>query len=317
MSQALKHVTFALLQAVSAQYDEQRALLHANLATAAYCGYPKSISSLESWQCGPACDAVAGMSDVRQILTQDDNDAYAFVGKLSGECVLSFRGTSNLNGWMADLASLDLVDLTARGVACSYNGNKCQVGSGFMDNYDSVSAHIKGNLSAIGCRPGTGMTVVGHSLGAAEAAIAMYDLFNQGYNIKQTYTFGQPRVGDQWFAKAFEKDLGASIQYRVTHYRDPIPHLPVENIILPGKVGFTHTSQEVYYPEKYVPGASTLCDGSGEDRTCADSYDDVPAMTIACAAGGASECDHLTYFMPTKQTHMDGSSCTDGSVLSV
>merc|ERR550514_1059245 len=105
-----------LLGGVAARsYNETDALLHAQLVTAAYCGYPKtSQASLEAWQCGPACDAVPGMKSVKQILTQDGNDAYAFVGRLEDRCVLAFRGTSNLPGWMTDLSSLNLVDLTGQ-----------------------------------------------------------------------------------------------------------------------------------------------------------------------------------------------------------
>jgi len=313
MNRALGFVLFQVASGKD-QYDEERAILHANLATAAYCGLPKnSKASLESWKCGPACDAVSGMTDVRQIITQDGNDAYAFVGKLNGECVLSFRGTSNLAGWMTDLSSLALVDLTARGVSCSHEGHTCQVGKGFMDNYDSLAAHIKGNLSAIDCGPGTGtgVTVTGHSLGAAEAAIAMYDLYNQGYTIKQTYTFGQPRVGDEWFKKAFENDLG-NVTYRVTHYHDPIPQLPG----LSKGTGFVHTTHEVYYAEKFTPSHYTVCDGSGEDTHCEDADMSVESMVLECISK-FKNCDHLTYFMPTKTTHLDGSECKDDTAVSV
>lgn len=300
---------------VSSDYDESEALIHANLATAAYCGYPKSSrAALEAWDCGPACDAVTGMTDVRQIIQTESNDAFAFVGKRNGECVVSFRGTSDLNGWMTDLKSSSLVDLQAQSesqIPCSYNGKDCQVGDGFMAAYNSIAAHVRSNLTDIGCGPGNAMTVLGHSLGAAEAAISMYDLRSKGWTIKQTYTFGQPRVGDAAFQQAFEHDLGATLNFRLTHYHDPIPHLPVENIFSPGKVGFVHTSTEVFYQEKEKDGY-TICNGSGEDGKCADSDIDIPGMVAACAGGG-SNCDHLTYFMPLKTTYMDGSSCTNGS----
>merc|ERR1711924_256747 len=107
-----------------------------------------------------------------------------------------------LAGWLTDLSSAILVDLRDQGVECTYQGTPCKVGDGFMKNYNSIASFVKGNLSAIGWTPGFGITVTGHSLGAAEATIAMYDLKNEGYNIKPTYTFGQPRVGDDAFKKA-------------------------------------------------------------------------------------------------------------------
>jgi hypothetical protein len=310
---------FALVLAgcalADAQYDQDEAVIHAHLATAAYCGYPKSSrAALEAWDCGPACDAVSGMSDVRQIVQAENNDAFAFVGKRNGECIVSFRGTSDLEGWMSDLQSLDLVELTGASessIPCSYGGTNCMVGDGFMKNYNSIAAFVRGNLTEIGCGPDQPMTVTGHSLGAAEAAISMYDLYAKGWTIKQTYTFGQPRVGDLAFKQAFQHNLGATLNYRLTHYHDPIPHLPTENIFEPGKKGFVHMSTEVYYQEKESDGYK-VCDGSGEDKTCADSYTDLPIMTAACIGGG-QQCDHLTYFMPLKSTPMDGSSCTNGS----
>ena len=78
----MKTTAFALAPVlVATQYSQDEALLWANIAAAAYCGYPKtSTASLEAWDCGPMCDAVAGMTDVRQIVQYENNDAYAFVG---------------------------------------------------------------------------------------------------------------------------------------------------------------------------------------------------------------------------------------------
>lgn len=288
---------------VAGAYDESEALVYANLVTAAYCGVPKTTdnSLLEAWQCGPACDAVTGMSDVRAIDAQAANDAHAFVGKLNGECILSFRGTSDLSGWISDLKSLNLVDITAQGVACSYQGTACQVGKGFMDNYNSVASFIKGNLSAIGCTASKPLSVTGHSLGAAEAAIAMFDLKNQGYTIAKTYTFGQPRVGDATFASAFEHEFGSAEPWRLTHAEDPIPHLPLEG------QGFRHLSTEIYYAGD-VSGGYKKCDGSGEDQSCANSRSsDLPIAILECA--DANTCAHLSYMTKLKTTLMDGSSC--------
>jgi len=311
----MRIVFLAMCAGVDSQYNPDEALVYANLATAAYCGYPKTTtSSLEAWQCGPACDAVSGMTEVRQILQVDNNDAFAFVGKMNGECVLSFRGTSDLAGWMSDLKSTGLVDLTAQSesnIPCSYDGTNCKVGDGFMTNYNSIAPAVRGNLSEIGCGASSaGITITGHSLGAAEAVIAMYDLKSKGWTVRQTYTFGQPRVGDKAFQKAFEKDIGTSAVYRLTHYHDPVPHMPLENLFDAGNKGFVHISQEVYYAEK-VTGGYKVCDGSGEDKDCSDSYTDLVEMIAACIGG--SDCDHLTYLMPTKSTMLDGSSCVNGT----
>jgi len=296
---------FLTVAQVGASYDEERATVYAHLASASYCSYPtlKDDSDLLKWNCGPDCDAVTGMTDVFSINSLVQNDAFAYGGKLNGECILVFRGTSDLAGWMEDLKSAALVDLTGQGVGCSYQGTPCKVGDGFMTNYNSISSMIVGNLTNIGCDATAPVSVIGHSLGAAEAAIAMFDLKNQGFTIGQSYTFGSPRVGDAAFANAFEEAFGSAEPWRVTHASDPVVHLPFEFM------GFTHVSTEIFYPHDTSDG-HIQCDGSGEDKTCANSRSaDVPGATLVCADGDW-RCDHLTYMAAVKQTWMRGVNCT-------
>lgn len=296
---------FLLAVPALAAYDEDKAIAYAHLASAAYCSYPtlKDNSDLLKWNCGPDCDAVPGVTDVFTINSLRDNDAFVFGGKLDQECLLVFRGTTDLAGWMEDLKSAVLVDLTGQGVGCNYQGTPCKVGDGFMKNYNSVSSMIVGNLTQIGCDNSVPVSVIGHSLGAAEAAIAMFDLKNQGYTIGRSYTYGSPRVGDAAFAKAFEESFGASEPWRITHSSDPIVHLPFEFM------GFTHLSTEIFYPHDTSDGY-TQCDGSGEDPKCANSRSADLAIATAKCDGGDWRCDHLTYMAAVKQTWMRGVNCT-------
>lgn len=296
---------------VLAAFDEAVALEYAYLCTASMCSpgaTSSTTASLEAWNCGAACDAVPGMTDVRAIESGKSNDAFAYIGKKNGECLAVFRGTSDLAGWMEDLKSAVLVDLKDYGLGeiCSYNGETCKVGDGFMDNYNSVSASLKGNLTDIGCTKGSKLSITGHSLGAAEAAIAMFDLKYEGYDIVETYTFGQPRVGDEVFVNAYEVEFGPIDTYRVTHADDPVPHLPFEFM------DFRHISTEVYY-EKTTSKGYLVCDGSGEDKHCSNSKSDlVPAAVITCGVD-PSACAHLDYMTDSKTISMDGSSCTEKS----
>lgn len=293
---------------VAGPYNEKEAILYAYIATAAYCGKPKTnVSSLERWDCGQPCQQVPGMSHVRQILPPRGFDAYAFVGKLGWDCILSFRGTSNLHGWMEDLVSYRLVDIARYGINCTYGGLPCKVGDGFLASYLSIAGYIRGNLSAIGCRPGARLTVTGHSLGAAEAVLAMYDLMGRGYKIQQTYTFGQPRVGNDAFVAAFNKDIGPTTVYRVTYRRDPVVHLPWEGSGLLGH--FRHVSREVFYNGTVAEGYR-LCDISGEDRNCSAQFRGNFWLIAACR--NLSACDHLHYMTAAKRSDMDGKTCTNG-----
>jgi hypothetical protein len=295
-----------------AAYNESVALEYAYLCTASMCSpgaTSPTTASLEAWDCGAACDAVPGMTDVRAIESGIANDAFAYVGKKNGECLAVFRGTSDLAGWLEDLKSAKLKDLTDYGYGdiCSYNGTTCKVGDGFMDNYNSVADFVKGNLTDIGCTKGSRLSITGHSLGAAEAAIAMFDLKHEGYDIVETYTFGQPRVGDATFVSAYEAEFGPIDTYRVTHADDPVPHLPFEFM------DFKHISTEVWY-ETTTANGYVVCNGSGEDPKCSNSKSDlVPAASVTCATDQA-KCAHLDYMTALKTISMDGSSCTERSV---
>lgn len=305
-------LAFAAVPALAA-YNEADAVQYAYLCTASMCSPGAStstVTSLEAWDCGAACSAVPGMTDVKAIQSGLNNDAFAYVGKLNSKCLAVFRGTSDLDGWIADLKSASLVNLEDQGVPCSYGGKSCQVGGGFMNNYNSIASYVKGNLTAIGCGKGSQLSITGHSLGAAEAGIAMFDLKNEGYDLVESYTFGQPRVGDATFVKAFEAEFSGIETYRLTHADDPVPHLPFEFM------GFKHIATEVYYKNEVTDG-HVVCDGSGEDQSCSNSRaDEVPAAVIGCGVD-KSACAHLNYMTSTKTISMDGSSCTASQTVSV
>lgn len=293
-----------------AVYNEETALKLANLAVAANCAPPAltSTQALEAWQCGPACDAVPGVRNVRAIDTVENDDAFAFVGELDDKCLLVFRGTSNKVGWLMDAESGFKVNLNDHGIECNVDGKPCRGAWGFTKNYANLRGFIIDHLIDLGCASGGKQVVVtGHSLGAAEAHLAMYDLsHNGGFEIAQTYSFGAPRPGDATFVKAFEKEIPLDMLYRVTHYYDPVPHLP------PMSLGFAHPPREVFYGENVSDGYIE-CDGSGSDSMCANQFWDVASMLAACVWDGVMNdgCDHLTYFKGAIPYQMNGQSCVD------
>jgi len=79
-----------------------------------------------------------------------------------------------------------------------------------------------------GATPAPQVFVTGHSLGAAVAVHCAAELgassHSLGYPIDGVYTYGQPRVGNQAFADFYM--VGTQVSWRVTHHRDPVPHLP-------------------------------------------------------------------------------------------
>jgi hypothetical protein len=69
-------------------------------------------------------------------------------------------------------------------------------------------------------------------------------------------------VGNRVFADFYE--VGTRVSWRLTHWRDPVPHLPPESF------GFRHIGSEVFYTEDN--SKHTVCDGSGEDKKCSDQF---------------------------------------------
>ena len=81
--------------------------------------------------------------------------------------------------------------------------------------------------------PGYQVTLVGHSLGGAVAALASLDFRARGWN-PQVTTFGEPRIGNQGLMQYIDKSFSDSSSMnitgkyrRVTHVDDPVPLLPL------------------------------------------------------------------------------------------
>lgn len=104
-------------------------------------------------------------------------------------------------------------------------------------------------------------------MGAALAAHCALDGYlTYGVEPELTYTYGQPRVGDNGFAKYYQNRITEHI--RVTHHQDPVPHVPNEWM---GHSGYWHMTLEVFYAHD-PNGTYVICDGSGEDPHCSDKY---------------------------------------------
>ncbi len=86
-------------------------------------------------------------------------------------------------------------------------------------------------------------SVTGHSLGAAIATHVTAHLMVNKYKVTDFYNYGSPRVGDTKFTIWFNEQYGGTTHFkaRVTHGKDPVPHLPLEDW------GFLHVNTEVFY----------------------------------------------------------------------
>jgi len=216
-----------------------------------------------------------------------------FVARLpDGRCVVSFRGSLTLNNWYADFYAFQRPWPPAdsdRGNATWCQG--CLAHSGFAAAYEELRGPVHAALLDLSCGR---VAVTGHSLGAAVATLAAFDLrAARGLRVERVWTFGKPRIGNAAFVGAFvaaaERQGQRPALWRVVHYHDPVPRAPPD---LPGYYEVSHAPEEVYYTDRestdYI-----VCpqEGSMENRSA------------ECSAGFplalCFDTDHLYYLNVT------------------
>ncbi len=109
--------------------------------------------------------------------------------------VVVFRGSNNIQNWILNIGST-----RSTYSLCS----SCAVHSGFLGGYNLVASAVKTGVQNLKAKyRGSKLIITGHSLGGALAILSTADLKNIFGTVDLTYTFGQPRVGNQAFASWF------------------------------------------------------------------------------------------------------------------
>ncbi|KHJ91522.1 triacylglycerol lipase [Oesophagostomum dentatum] len=94
----------------------------------------------------------------------------------------------------------------------------------------------------------------GHSLGGSLASLAASIVLGSGLATPQQtklITFGQPRTGNDEFSE--QQDSESDFIFRVTHWRDVVPHIP--------NLGYHHHRNEAFYEREMAPTKFKVCDG--------------------------------------------------------
>eukprot|EP01121_Diplochlamys_sp_Union-15-3_P012229 TRINITY_DN3636_c0_g1_i1.p1 TRINITY_DN3636_c0_g1~~TRINITY_DN3636_c0_g1_i1.p1 ORF type:complete len:294 (+),score=48.78 TRINITY_DN3636_c0_g1_i1:85-966(+) len=221
-------------------------------------------NQLQNWDCY-WCNTT---TKVTQIFSDSTTNTYGWIGISGNTIVLSFRGTEgqSIQNWITDLESALHVPYP------SISG--ATVAKGFYDAFSTISgAVISEAKKMISSYPGATILVTGHSLGAALSTLCAVTLVQNGFENVILRNFGAPRVGNTAFANWADQNVHGA--YRVTNQHDIVPHLPTKFL------GFYHIATELWFPTNDT--TFIVCNGSGEDPSCADSMD---ALNID---------DHLTY----------------------
>jgi len=305
------------------QYNQEEALEHVFYSKAAFC----TEHAITSWSCGNMCDnaPIVGTDKIRflpegqrfrvqgyvaQIPTNDSMPVNFSDGNSNSsnsnsnnssnplnnnetipmeddvKCMISFRGSLNAANWYADfLAMLRQWPLNDLAGADWCKG--CKAHYGFAQAYDELRSDVHEAVADLNC---TRLVLAGHSLGAAIATIASFDLrAAMGYRVEATWTFGKPRIGNAEFANSFV--AAATDQnvfppmWRVVHFHDPIPRAPPQ---VPGFHPVTHGALEVYYTDR-ASSEYTICPQHGAMENASKS----------CMAGWplflSVNMDHINY----------------------
>ena len=134
-----------------------------------------------------------------------------------------------------------------------------QVHEGFQTAYNSISADVISAVESLKqSQPSYSIVLTGHSLGGGVAAIASSSLVGRGHEVK-TYTFGEPRNGNQAFVNYLNSQVPPSDYFRVTHANDGVPQIP------PRALGYLHHGTEYWQSNGGNNDASSTFDcGDGE-----------------------------------------------------
>ena len=236
---------------------------------AAYC--PQS--QIQSWSC-TWCKKV-GAFTTSEVFVNKSADSLAFVGfsTSSQQIMVVFRGTSNIQNWLAD------ADFVQTPYPAFPNA---MVHKGFNDVYNGLKPGIITELKTLVSKYGFPIIVSGHSLGGALATLCTADIaknagsyFGSGAHQIYQWDFGRPRVGNKAFATGFQ---GLKIPtWRHVNQKDIVPHVP------PEALNYYHTTQEVW---EHANCQFQQCSSTnGEDPNCSDSLSDPDSVS-----------DHLNYF---------------------
>lgn len=236
-------------------YDPARSFSALYYAKTAYC----DSGAITAWNCA-TCGFHPLFGEVH-VVTFDDAQAYTGWDASRQEIVVAFRGSSNIPNWISDL--------TYEKVPYPPCAGACDVHEGFFSLWTGLAPLILPSVrSMLAAHPGAPLFVTGHSLGAAISILAALELEAETRDrTVYLYNFGEPRVGDPAFAKYAAAHLPDGYQFRVTHHRDPVPHVP------PMDFGFLHTPHELFYNNDGNTSYITCADStSAEDPNCSDQF---------------------------------------------
>ena len=249
------------------------------------CSEFPSVTLVTTWNTGMLMSDSCGFVAVDHGERRDDGDnGEEPVGHKA--ILVAFRGTYSIANTIIDLGTIPQKYVPYP--SPDHGGGEppekpehecknCTVHMGFLHSWKMARRKVLPELLALRKRhPDYPIHLVGHSLGGSVACLAALELrVSLGWDNVVVTTFGEPRVGNDRFARfvddVFHLDVGSRVEEgsyrRVTHYKDPVPLLPLE------EWGYRPHAGEIFIEKESLPPTE-------EDvRTCAGDND------ASCSAG--------------------------------
>jgi triacylglycerol lipase len=140
--------------------------------------------------------------------------------------------------------------------------------TGFQGAANTLWGNIDRCVSAAQQGKNRPLFVTGHSLGGAIAVLIARKFADQPTPVTAVYTFGQPRVGDARFMRAYNLVLGSKT-YRFVYGKDIVPAVP--------SAPYRHVGRYAYAASGRFSGTVTAY----PDPSLPDGCSDEPATTRA------------------------------------
>jgi len=267
-------------------YSEEHALIFWQVSQATYQGpSPQAIHSnlqarLPGWLVP---------SDHPTVAYDSSLNVMAFVSTFNdGTVVLAFRGT-------------DFHDIRFRNLQDDLNADQttvsdctgCAAHSGILASWRTLESNVVSQLAQhVQSSPSARLVICGHSLGGGLATLAAYYLVVwHGFNAANmdVFTYGAPRTLNNAFARHYLATKSWP-SWRMTHWLDPIPHLPFM------QMGFHHVGTEIF--QSGSCSTYWVGDGTGEDQQCSDQFGPLSGVSLW------NVNYHLSYFCGASATSL-------------
>ena len=160
----------------------------------------------------------------RVVKIEDNHNRTSFAGVMeySDIVVVAFQGTITEFGLDGEFRLDSLIDwmqnFRVKQLKTTETNLPGLVHEGFFRQLELIAEKVGDALPKRGDKP---IVVTGHSQGGAVATLATKLLKDQGFPVRESYTFAAPRAGDAAFSRSVKTPV-----HRVEFGDDIVPHVP-------------------------------------------------------------------------------------------